>query len=146
MSKKLIHPSERDFQTWFKSNWSGWLTQLHPGQGSDTGIPDLLLGCSLGILPAEVKIGSVDEEGVVWCSAVRPAQISWHTRLNNRGFNSILLIGCWQDGKWNTFAIDSINAKYWDVCGFKIGECAFEIDPANLFDSLNDFLFDQIEN
>lgn len=144
-TRKQIQPTEREFQTWFKSNWSGWLTQLHPGAGSDVGIPDLLLGCSSGLLPAEIKIGSVDD-GILWTSAVRPAQLQWHTRLANHGFNSILIVGVWQGDKWKVYAVDSINARFWDSVGFRIGHVAFEIDPANLFDSLNDFLFEQVEN
>lgn len=146
MAKKTLQPSEREFQTWFKSNWSGWLTQLHPGQGSDIGVPDLIVGVSSGLLPVEIKVGSVDDEGVVWSCAVRPAQIQWHMKLANHGFNSIMLIGVWQGATWKIYAVDSVNARFWDSVGFRIGQVAFEIDPTNLFDSLNDFLFEQVEN
>jgi hypothetical protein len=145
MAKKTINPSERDFQNWFKSNWSGWLTQLHPGQGSDVGVPDLILGVSSGLLPVEVKIGSVDDQGLVWTCAVRPAQIRWHTNLADHGYNSILLIGCWQGDGWKVIAVDASLSRFWDVCGFKLGETAFELDPSNLFDSLNEFVFRQLE-
>lgn len=147
---KNTNPSEREFQTWFKENWNGWLSQLHPGQGSDVGIPDLLLGTSSGILPAEVKIGFVEEADdarpVVWCSEVRPAQIVWHKKLADHGFNSILLIGCWCGNDWRVFAVDAINARFFDSVGFAVGQVAFELDPKALEDSLADFVFEQMEN
>lgn len=142
---KNIQPSERELQTWFKANWHGWLTQLHPGQGSDVGIPDLILGDSSGLLPVEVKLGSIDEDNILWCSAIRPAQIVWHKALADAGFNSILLVGVYQGSAWRPFVVDASLSRFAEISGFKVGETAFELDVRNLEESLSEFVFRQLE-
>lgn len=137
-------PNERDFQTWFKNHYNGWLCQLHPGQGSDVGIPDLLLGTpSAGLIGCEVKCGSLID-GVVWCSAIRPAQIRFHTSLANAGHSSILAIGVWSGDHWRPFLVDGSLCRQWDSEGFLAGEIAIEIHPDQLASDVADFVYDEL--
>ena len=133
------HPSERDFQTWIKRNWTGWVTQLHPGVGSDTGIPDLLLGTVHGLIPAELKLGSIDEDGLLWCSAVRPSQIRWHSALADAGFDSVLMVGVWEAERWRVFVVDAAIAGE-ASSGFVVGRQAVELDAGDLVEGLETVL------
>ncbi len=143
--------SERDFQKFIKTNWSGFLSQLHPSPlgGSDIGIPDLLLGASFGLLPCELKIGSISDN-VLSVSEVRPSQISWHRRLAKAGFESIFLVGVWAGGEkgkpndassWRAYAIDGDMMEDWDN-GFEIEIDAFEINTNSLMNEIDNFVFD----
>ena len=145
MAKKTQNSSERDFQNWIKKNWSGWLTQIHPGLSSDVGIPDLIVGTAQGLLPAEVKLGMVDD-GVLWCSEVRPAQIAWHKKLADGGYNSVLLVGVPSGDSWRCFSVDAALARFWHETGWKVGEVAHELDARDLYQSLTDFVFSELEN
>ncbi len=142
---KKANSSERDFQNWFKKNWNGWHTQLHPGQSSDVGVPDLILGISQGLLPAEVKIGSIVDD-VVWSTEIRPAQIVWHKKLADAGYNSILLIGVPSDASWRCFVVDAALARYWHETGWKLADVAHELDNRDLYQSLTEFVFSEMEN
>lgn len=124
--------SERAFQNFVKDtikSEGGWVTQLHPGMGSDFGIPDLMTAVeSIGLLPMELKIGTVEDDRTVWSSAVRPSQIAWHTNLTSHGYLSSILIGVPEGKGWRVFIIDGMSAnKVRD--GFRIGKEATEIDP-----------------
>lgn len=127
-----IH-NERDFQNFIKDtvkSEGSWYSQLHPGMGSDVGVPDLLLAVdSVGILPSELKIGSIDKDNrTIWSRAIRPAQIAWHTRLTGHGYLSCVLIGVHEGGRWRIFVVDGMSSS---KCkdGFTIDKDAKEIDP-----------------
>ena len=125
--------SERAFQNFIRDTFrseGSWTSNLHPGMGSDFGIPDMLVAVeSVGILPTELKIGVIEEDNkTIWSSTIRPSQIQWHTRLTGHGYLSCILIGVPNGKSWRVFAIDGMAAnKAKD--GFIIGEDATEIDP-----------------
>lgn len=128
----MTKQNERAFQNFIKDSIKsegGWVTQLHPGMGSDFGIPDLMTAVeSVGILPVEIKIGSIEENRTVWSTTIRPSQIRWHTELTSHGYLSAILIGVSLGKTWRVFAVDGLKAnKAKD--GFVIGEDALEIDP-----------------
>lgn len=128
----MTKQNERAFQNFIKDcikSEGGWVTQLHPGMGSDFGIPDLMTAVeSVGLLPLELKIGSIEENRTVWSSTIRPSQIRWHTELTGHGYLSAVLIGVPLGKTWRVFAVDGLKAnKAKD--GFVIGEDAVEIDP-----------------
>ncbi len=132
--------NERQFQNFIKDTIraeGGWVSQLHPGIGSDTGIPDLLTAVdSVGILPAELKVGSFEDSRTVWSRAIRPAQIRWHSEITSHGYLSCVLIGVWSGDHWRIFVADGMSAnKAKD--GFIIGEDATELDPRYLLDELD---------
>lgn len=129
----MTKQNERAFQNFLRDHISaegGWSSNLHPGIGSDIGIPDMLIATeSVGLLPAELKIGTIDEDNkTLWSRSIRPAQIQWHLRLTSHGYISCILIGVPTGKSFRIFAIDGVNAaKVKD--GFIIGEEATEIDP-----------------
>lgn len=133
--------NERAFQRYIRDTVSkegGWSSGLHPGLGSDVGIPDLLLATDFcGILPTELKVGTIDYN-ILKSSAIRPSQISWHLRLTNHGQLSCILIGVPEKARWRVFAVDGIFAnKVRD--GFVIGKEAIELDPRFFTTELNDW-------
>lgn len=142
VKNKMTKPqSERAFQNFLKDtirSEGGWVSQLHPGMGSDIGIPDLLLATDFcGILPAELKIGSIDQR-VLKSASIRPSQIAWHLRLTNHGQLSSILVGVPENKGWRIFAVDGIFAnKVRD--GFVIGKEAIELDPRFFTAELNDW-------
>ena len=146
MAKKTTNPNERDFQTGFKKNWSGWLTQLHPGQGSDVGISDLLVLLNCGnVTPVELKIGSLDGDGRLYTKEIRPAQIRWHNSLAVAGGFSLVVAGVWSGDRWRVFCINATDAPKWDQDGFLVGSEAVEIDTRDLQEGLSNFVFEWIE-
>lgn len=139
------HSNERSFQNFIKDTIKkegGWYSQLHPGTGSDFGIPDLLTAIeSIGILPMELKIGSIETGNILWSSAIRPAQIAWHNRLTQHGYMSCILIGVPCGKSWRIFAVDGMEAnKVRD--GFIIASDAIEIDPRFFLEELNQWAID----
>lgn len=132
--------NERDFQNFLKDTikaQGGYYTQLHPGQGSDVGIPDLIIGTDTTLLPSEVKIGSIaDDNKTIWSRQIRPAQIAWHERITSHGHPSCVLIGVWQADRWRCFVVfgsDAPNVRN----GFLIGKDAIEIDTRFFLDELD---------
>lgn len=151
MAKKTqnIQPDERAFQTWFKENFVGWKSQVHPGLSADPGLPDLLLLLNTGnVTPCELKIGSVSEEDgklVLWTKEVRASQIRWHSTLANSGGISLLVCGVWGLNGWRVFSINAAIAKQWHETGFEIGVDAIEIAPDDLLEGLTSFVVDWVE-
>ena len=133
------HPSERKFQNFVKKAWFGFSTQLHPGIGSDRGVPDLLLLSDMGLIPVELKIGKI-EGGKLWSSEVRPSQLGWHSRLAAAGGISVFFIGVFEDNTWRIFAVDSLKMTQWETAGFQVGKTAIELNPEHLNSEFQNFL------
>lgn len=143
---KTINPDERTFQTWFKNNFLGWVSQFHPGPSSDVGCPDLFVLLNQGnVTPVEIKIGSLDGEGNLWTKEIRPSQIRWHSALAIAGGISLIVCGVWSGDRWRIFSINGADAKKWHEDGFKVGVDAIEIHSDDLVNGLSDFVFDWIE-
>lgn len=123
--------SERALQNFVKDlikSEGGYYTQLHPGIGSDTGIPDLIVGTdAVNFLPVELKIGTIENQTMVWSSSVRPTQIAWHTRTTSHGYPSSILIGVPTNGTWRLFIVHGALAS---SCkdGLYINKTTKEID------------------
>lgn len=137
--------NERAFQNFVKDTIraeGGWFSQLHPGMSSDFGIPDLLTAVdAVGILPTELKIGSIESDDTLWSTAIRPSQIAWHTRLTQFGYLSCIMIGVPSGKSWRIFVVDGMDAsKVRD--GFLIGKDATEIDPRFFLEELNQWAID----
>lgn len=147
-SQKTINPNERQFQTWFKSNFTGWVSQFHPAVGSDIGCPDLFVLLNSGnVTPVELKIGSLGyehDELILSTKEIRPAQIRWHHSLSVAGGFSMIVVGVWAGTTWRVFAINSVLARQWDEKGFVVGSDAIEIDPDDLVNGLADFMFSEL--
>lgn len=123
--------NERAFQNFIKDkikSEGGFVTQIHPGIGSDSGLPDLMTGLdSIGLLPMELKIGTINDTRTIKCSAIRPSQIRWHTELTSHGYLSSILIGVSTGKTWRIFVVSGIHASNVRH-GFIIGNDAKEID------------------
>lgn len=131
---------ERKFQKFVKTKWNGYSIQLHPGIGSDVGIPDLFLGYSSGLIPCELKIGSLSDN-FLRTTEVRPSQIAWHFRHANAGYESIFLVGVPQpENNWRLFVIDGLTIQGWDSDGFEINKDTFEINIQNFQSEIEDFI------
>lgn len=137
--------SERAFQNFVKDTLKSegsWYSQLHPGMGSDFGIPDLLLATdACGILPSELKIGSIEEGNILWSSTVRPTQIAWHYRITSHGWPSCILIGVPCGKTWDVYIVEGSKASSIKD-GLKIGKEAHKIDTRFFTDSLNSWAED----
>lgn len=133
--------NERAFQNFIKDvikTEGGWSSQFHPGMSSDFGIPDLITAVeSVGLLPLEVKIGTVDEDHkTLWCSTIRPSQIRWHGDLTSHGYITAFVIGVPLGKAWRVFLLDGMNGnKAKD--GLVIGKDITEIDPRYLTTELD---------
>lgn len=137
--------NERAFQNYVKDtirSEGGWFSQLHPGMSSDFGIPDLLTAVdSVGILPTELKIGSIEDNVTLWSSSIRPSQIAWHTRLTEHGYPSSILIGVPSGKSWRIFIVEgclAANVKK----GLKIGSEAREIDSRFFLSEIDEWAND----
>lgn len=109
---KQKHVSEQDFKKWICDKaWKGFVTRVEPGLGGDTGNPDLFIqpDCLPGMLGIELKLGRI-VGGTLYTDDVRPAQISWHSRLALQGGISMFLVHT-PDGIW---AFDGLYARNWE--------------------------------
>lgn len=144
---KKINPTEREFQTFYKSRFLDWLSQYHPGLSSDVGCADTLCLINDRIVPVELKIGSIGyehDELILSTKEIRPAQIRWHHSLSVAGGFSMIVVGVWAGTTWRVFAINSVLARQWDEKGFVVGSDAIEIDPDDLVNGLADFMFSEL--
>lgn len=108
---KSKHTSEQEFKKWICDKaWDGFVTRVEPGLGGDTGNPDLFIqpDCLPGMLGIELKIGNI-KGGTLYTDDVRPAQISWHSRLAQQGGISMFLVHT-PDG---LFAFDGMYCNQW---------------------------------
>jgi len=137
--------NERAFQTWIKSAWGDFLSQIHPGLSCDEGVPDLLLLTPSGLMPAEIKVGLIEGQ-TLWTEKIRPSQVAWHRRLADAGGSSFFITGVWADGNWRAFAFNGAIADQWETTGFKIGDTeAIELDTTDFYTSVADFLFRNLD-
>lgn len=145
MSKKTTNPIEDDFSQSVRDSFDGWIQRVEKGRGMNDGFADLVALLPQGLMPIELKIGSVIDN-ILWSDEVRPSQISWHHKLANEGGTSMFLVGVWSGDRWRAYAFDGSLARHWDLTGFEVGQTCFEIDMNNLYQSLSDFVFEQLEN
>lgn len=148
-------PIEEDFSAAVRKAFgNGWIERIEKGRGTSEGMPDLVMLLPSGLELCELKCGSVID-GVLWSKEVRPAQIRLHTDLANKGGKSFFLVGVWQGGEskrvddpanWRAYAFDSVLARHWDEVGYEVGQTCFEIDMGDLYNSLADFVFEQLES
>lgn len=142
---KNINPIEADYSKFIRDNFDGWVERVERGRGMNDGYPDLSMLLPSGLELVELKVGSV-VDGVLWCEEVRPSQISFHHRLADNGGRSFFLVGVWVGDGWRSFAFDGTLARHWETTGYRVGDTCFEIDNRNLFESLTDFVYEQLEN
>lgn len=141
---KKIQPNESDFSRIIRDSFDGWVERVEPGRGSNPGFPDLIALLPSGLEFIELKCATV-EDGVLWPSEIRPAQIAWHKRIADSGYRSLFLCGVWMGDRFAAYAFDGLSAAHYETTGFRIGETCFEIDMNNLYDSLSDYVFEQLE-
>ena len=109
--------NETEFKKAFKKSWAGWLGSYEHGKGGDEGAPDNQVLIDGNLLPIEFKFGELID-GLVYPHDVRPAQISWNTRLVDSGGMSIYLIGVVEFAKsgyrsWRAFGVAPWNIWLW---------------------------------
>lgn len=146
---KKIQPNEHDFRKWFIANYDGWCQRVEIAPGMNPGFPDLLLLTPSGLIPCELKIGTLSDD-VLWSSEIRPSQISWHTNIALAGGTSMFAIGIWSQqssdvGHWRVFLVDGVYSNQWEEKGFTIGLEAIEINFENLVEEITEFVFDYLE-
>lgn len=132
-----IQPDENNFSQWFSKNWNHWCERFHPGIGSGLGIPDrFILTPIMGFcqhVPIELKIGFIDEKGILWSKDIRPSQISWHTNVRRAKGLSFFLVGIWQGKNWQCVVFDGKHAAKASLEGLTIGKEAFILDTSSGF-------------
>lgn len=153
-SQKTLSPIEADFSAAVRKAFDGWIERIEKARGTSEGMPDLVMLLPSGLELCELKIGSV-VDGVLWPCEVRPSQIRLHHDLANKGGKSFFLAGVWVGGNsnrvddpanWKAYAFDGSIARFWDEVGYEVGQTCFEIDMDDLYNSLADFVFEQLEN
>jgi len=108
-------PTETDYKRAFRASCGGWTSAVEPGRGGDSGAADLLVLVGQRIVPVELKIGQLGDDGLFRFHkpGIRPAQISWHFELAKAGGFSFLAGGQWVDGKWQTYFFEASNLSGW---------------------------------
>lgn len=145
MAKKTTNPIESDFSAAVQDAFNGWCQRVERGRGMRDGFPDLVFLLPQGLQLCELKIGSLID-GVVWSDEVRPSQIQFHHELADNGGQSFFLVGVWCGDNWRAFAFDGAVARHWETTGFVVGETCFEIDMNNLYDSLSEYVYRELES
>lgn len=138
--------NERDFQTWIKKQFDSagvFYSQCHPGLSADSGLPDLFVLCDVGLIPVELKIGTVEDGKRLWTSSVRPSQVRWHSALNSAGGCSVLLVGVWCGDRWQTACVDALYITQFED-GFEFGQECEWLDHESLATALNDFVDESV--
>jgi hypothetical protein len=136
--------ARQNLETRFKhaiiDSWYGFFRRIEPGRGGDAGFPDLILGTAIGLVLTELKIGTI-EDGVLWTSNIRPAQLVFAREISDAGFPAIFLVGVQESTKWRTFIFNAVLAHQFDTVGFKIGIDCFELPCHDLMAEVDDFLY-----
>lgn len=105
---------ETEFKKWFRRNWSGWIESYEPRRGSGVGIPDIQIAVSGRIVPIELKVGTLDDDDVLWIDEVRPDQIGWHKRAAEAGIYTQFLVGVYEEGVLDAVVfVDQLEIKDW---------------------------------
>lgn len=120
---------EQIFQDHFRNNWPHYLTRIHPGLGSDTGVADLFIDLNGILTPCELKVGTIKDD-ILKPHVVRPSQIAWHRNLHDHGFDSIFVVGVRigpDKSDWQPYAFDGKLRAQWKK-GFRIGSEALLFD------------------
>jgi len=90
---------------------------VEPARGGDTGAADLLVLVGQRIVPIELKLGHMQENGFVAFHnpGIRPAQIQWHWALSQAGGFSLLAAGQWdyEAKAWTTYFLQADNLADW---------------------------------
>lgn len=86
---------ESDVRQEFDKRWASWIDRYEPRKGSSTGAPDTQLLVKGILRPVEFKVGMI-VGGRIMPYEVRPAQVSWHTRLAAAGGKSFFIVGVMQ--------------------------------------------------
>lgn len=142
---KKIQPNEHDFRNAVLDAFNGWVKRVEKARGMGDGFPDLVLLLPSGLALCELKIGTI-EDNILWTKEVRPSQIQFHRELANAGGQSFFLVGVWCGDHWRAFAFDGVSARQWEMTGFEVGQTCFEIDMSNLYESLTEYVFEQLES
>lgn len=124
-------PSETDYKKSFRASYGGWTSAVEPGRGSDTGAADLLVLVGQRIVPVELKLGHMQDNGFVAFHnpGIRASQVQWHWSLAQAGGFSLLAAGEWDYGRkeWRTFFFWGENLADWRNGLVPIGEATPEI-------------------
>lgn len=105
---------ETEFKKWFRRNWSGWIESYEPRRGSGVGIPDIQIAVAGRIVPIELKVGTLDENDVLWIDEIRPDQIGWHRRASESGIYTQFLVGVYEEGVLDAVVfVDQFEIKNW---------------------------------
>lgn len=142
---KTTNPIEADFSRWLRDNFDGWIERVEIARGMNPGYPDVTLLLPQGWQLVELKIATV-EDGVLWPYDVRASQIQFHHSVAKHGGVSFFLCGVWCGDHWDVYSFDGASAKFWESTGFIIGETCFKIDTSDLYRSLTDYVYEQLEN
>lgn len=85
---------ESDLKSWIRKTWDGWCESFEPRIGTGVGIPDMMFIIQDVLVPVELKVGVLSDDGLVlYPSEVRAAQLQWHHACNNAGVASWFLVG-----------------------------------------------------
>lgn len=136
--------SETQFKRAIIDSYDGFVSRIEYGRGGDSGFPDLVLGTIDGWLPAEVKIGTI-EDGVLWTSNIRPSQLKFARESSAAGFPAIFLVGIQDATKWRCFGFNAVLANQFDSIGFAIGKDCFELDMNRLADEIDNFIIREFD-
>lgn len=133
---------ETQFKNAVIDSYNGFVKRIEWARGGDSGVPDLILGTTAGLVPAEVKIGSIID-GVLWTSNIRPSQLKFARDISSAGFPSIFLVGVQEAIHWRCFVFNAVLAPQFDTCGFAIGKDCLEINLNHLVDEIDNFIFSE---
>lgn len=130
---------ETHFKRAVIDSYDGFVSRIEYGRGGDPGVPDLLLGTIDGWLPAEVKVGTI-EDGVLWTSKIRPSQLKFARESSAAGFPAIFLVGIQDATKWRCFVFNAVLANQFDSIGFAIDKDCIELHMNNLAEEIDNFI------
>ena len=110
-----------------------WSESYEPGFGSGVGYPDLQVLVWGRLVPLELKRGWV-RDGRVFCTRIKPSQISWHHRFLMAGGNSKVLI-CF--GPKRDMTVVAAPGLHRDVLsrwkeGWELSNCEVWVDKGRL--------------
>jgi len=144
--------SEKNFKSWIKTHWRGWLSSYEPRKGGTIGIADLQIVVENKIVPIELKIGRVikslvDGSELLDICDIRPVQIQWHKSLFEKGgVNSFFLVGVGSQNKLNRIFIfqGRFASKFLKPVKFE-ESYADEIEITNFSRNLEKFILGSVD-
>lgn len=115
----MANPREMNLRRYFRNllrKHRVWTASVEHRSGGSTGMPDVLVQLGEGLVPVELKVGrwrgeDEDDNGILRCSQIRPAQIGFLNAAAEAGIMARLMIGVPVEKQWSIWMLRNVRRE-----------------------------------